>query len=201
MDGGSGLGPNFVSASVTSHNFIGVLFFSIFFSHVTPFFSRPPVIPEQGLPTYAGGARGPSCVISRSRPIAIAHRASQAASFKAFCERPENREMLMRHQRKEVQQMEKASARASALEFREKVLESDYEAQNNVAPFLENKVLRRIIKTFTNDPKGDFAKWARNPLVIQMLTRAKEVRRLRLFLFSLPQFARQCPAVVGKISH
>lgn len=71
--------------------------------------------------------------------------------------------------------MQKATAKASALDFRDKVLESDYEAQNNVAPFLENKVLRRIIKTFTNDPKGDFAKWARNPRVIEMLTRAKEV--------------------------
>jgi hypothetical protein len=82
----------------------------------------------------------------------------------------------MDHQQKEMHQMQKATARMSALEFREKVLESDYEAQNNVAPFLENKVLRRIIKTFTNDDKGDFAKWARNPLVIQMLARVKEVR-------------------------
>jgi hypothetical protein len=58
------------------------------------------------------------------------------------------------------------------------VLESDYEAQKNIAPFLENKVLRRIIKTFTNDPKSDFAKWARNPLVIEMLTKAKDVSSL-----------------------
>jgi hypothetical protein len=45
----------------------------------------------------------------------------------------------------------------------------------NLYRYVENRVLRRIIKTFTNDPKGDFAKWARNPLVIQMLTRAKDV--------------------------
>lgn len=54
------------------------------------------------------------------------------------------------------------------------VLESEYEAQKAVAPFLGNRVLRRIVQTFANDPKGDFAKWALNPEVIQMLSLAKQ---------------------------
>lgn len=87
--------------------------------------------------------------------------------------------MMIQHQQKELRQMQSASAKMSAMEFRDKVLEADYEAQKNIAPFLENKVLRRIIKTFTNDPKGDFAKWARNPLVISMLSRAKDVSFLQ----------------------
>ena len=82
---------------------------------------------------------------------------------------------MMEHQRKEIRQMQKSSAEMSALQFRGSVLESDYEAQKNIAPFLENRVLRRIVKTFTNDPKGDFSRWARNPLVLKMLNRAKEV--------------------------
>ena len=99
----------------------------------------------------------------------------QAASFKEFCEHPDNRQLLIKHQQKEIRQMHKASETASALKFRDTVLDSEYEAQNNIAPFLENKVLRRIIKTFTNDPKGDFSKWARNPLIIDMLKTAKDV--------------------------
>jgi hypothetical protein len=55
------------------------------------------------------------------------------------------------------------------------VMESDYDAQKNMAPFLENKVLRKIVQTFTNDPRNDFSKWANNPLVIRMLTKAKEL--------------------------
>lgn len=44
-----------------------------------------------------------------------------------------------------------------------------------MAPFLENRVLRKIVQTFTNDPRNDFSKWANNPLVIRMLTKAKEM--------------------------
>ena len=60
-------------------------------------------------------------------------------------------------------QMERQTEESSARDFRERVLAADAEAQKNVAPFLENPVLRRIIKTFTNDERGDFAKWACNP--------------------------------------
>ena len=60
-------------------------------------------------------------------------------------------------------------------EFKDKVMESDYDAQKNVAPFLDNRVLRKIVQTFTNDPRNDFGKWANNPQVIDMLQQAKEL--------------------------
>lgn len=108
------------------------------------------------------------------------------------------------------------------------MLEAEYDAQRNIAPFLENRVLRRIVQvglwqlchwcgavwrraqlvsaageqmlrcithkrspaqprpaprpsaplplqTFTNDPSGDFGKWAQNPRVIEMLREAKRL--------------------------
>ena len=70
--------------------------------------------------------------------------------------------------------MEAHAEESSARDFRERVLAADFEAQKNVAPFLENPVLRRIIKTFTNDERGDFAKWACNPRVLEMLRRAQK---------------------------
>ena len=70
--------------------------------------------------------------------------------------------------------MERQTEESSARDFRERVLAADAEAQKNVAPFLENPVLRRIIKTFTNDERGDFAKWACNPRVLEMLRRAQK---------------------------
>ncbi len=54
-----------------------------------------------------------------------------------------------------------------------KVLETEYSAQRNVAPFLKVPVLRRIVQTFTNDEYEDFGRWANNPLVLQMLQQAK----------------------------
>lgn len=80
----------------------------------------------------------------------------------------------MKQQRKEIRQMEAHAEESSARDFRERVLAADFEAQKNVAPFLENPVLRRIIKTFTNDERGDFAKWACNPRVLEMLRRAQK---------------------------
>ena len=80
----------------------------------------------------------------------------------------------MKQQRKEIRQMEAHAEETSARDFRERVLAADAEAQKNVAPFLENPVLRRIIKTFTNDERGDFAKWACNPRVLEMLRRAQK---------------------------
>ena len=65
----------------------------------------------------------------------------------------------------------------AAIEFKEKVLESSYEAQKNIAPFLENRVLRKIVQTFTNDRLNDFDKWARNPIVLEMLKGADDAMR------------------------
>jgi len=81
--------------------------------------------------------------------------------------------MLAKQQRKEIRQMDASSEESSAREFRERVLRSTYEAQKNIAPYLEIPVLRRIIKTFTNDAREDFEKWACNPLVLEMLKKAK----------------------------
>lgn len=60
------------------------------------------------------------------------------------------------------------------MEFQERVLAADYEAQRNIAPFLEVPVLRKIVQTLTNDPRGDFGQWATNPLIIGMLRDAKK---------------------------
>ncbi|KAL4858750.1 Peptidyl-prolyl cis-trans isomerase FKBP4 [Chlorella vulgaris] len=97
------------------------------------------------------------------------------ASFKEFLNRPENAELLEKQQRKEIKQGLQMQEKMRALEFREKVLESDYDSQKNVAPFLQNRFLRRIIQTFTNDPAGDFEKWANNPRVMEMLREAKRM--------------------------
>jgi hypothetical protein len=64
------------------------------------------------------------------------------------------------------------SARPPCLFFMQ-VLESEYEAQRSIAPFLENRVLRRIVQSFANDPRGDFSKWALNPAVLKLLREAK----------------------------
>ena len=92
-----------------------------------------------------------------------------AEQFKQFCMKPENKEKVQEHQRKEVRRAERVGHRIEACGFREKVLESDYEAQQNIAPFMEHKFLRRIIQTFCNDEQGDFGKGAKNPRVIEMV--------------------------------
>ena len=89
--------------------------------------------------------------------------------------KPENKEKVQEHQRKEVRRAERVGHRIEACGFRKKVLESDYEAQQNIAPFMEHKFLRRIIQTFCNDEQGDFGKWAKNPRVIEMLQHAKDL--------------------------
>ena len=103
----------------------------------------------------------------------LQNQTPQGPSFKEFCDRPENKDMLAKQQRQEIRQMERGAEESGAREFRERVLASGAEAQRNVAPYLEIPVLRRIIKTFTNDTRGDFEKWACNPLVLEMLKRAK----------------------------
>ena len=55
-------------------------------------------------------------------------------------------------------------------------MEAEYDAQKAIAPFLSNRVLRRIVQTFTNDPSGDFSKWATNPRVVGMLREAQKLR-------------------------
>ncbi|KAK3280441.1 hypothetical protein CYMTET_11721 [Cymbomonas tetramitiformis] len=97
------------------------------------------------------------------------------SSFKEFIERPENRPHMEKHQQSEMRKAERLNRKKKAADFKEKVLESDYDAQKNIAPFLDNNVLRKIVQTFTNDPRNDFSKWANNPLVIRMLTQAKEL--------------------------
>ena len=85
---------------------------------------------------------------------------------------PENRESS--NIRGKNQESGKVGHRIEACAFREKVLESDYEAQQNIAPFMEHKFLRRIIQTFCNDEQGDFGKWAKI-LGMEMLQHAKDL--------------------------
>ena len=53
------------------------------------------------------------------------------------------------------------------------VLEADLDTQQAVAPLLQNKVLRRIIQSFTNDNKCKIDFWACNPEVLRLLHEAK----------------------------
>ncbi|GAB4816733.1 hypothetical protein N2152v2_003779 [Parachlorella kessleri] len=100
--------------------------------------------------------------------------AALEASLKEFLARPENKGVLEKHQRKEFKQALQLQEKQRALQFREKVLESEYDAQKAVAPFLGNRVLRRIVQSLANDPRGDFSKWALNPAVLQLLREAKK---------------------------
>lgn len=94
----------------------------------------------------------------------------QEASFKEFISRPENRHLVEKHQKREVKQAIQLQEKMAALKFRDVVLESEYDAQIAIAPFLKNKVLRRIVQTFANDERGNFEKWATNPRIINMLS-------------------------------
>ena len=106
--------------------------------------------------------------------------------------------MLEEHQRKEARRAEKLLEKQQALAFRDKVrhtasqkrasvcslryrpvpyqvLEAEFCAQQNIAPFLKYPVLRKIVQTFTNDEHEDFGRWANNPLAIQMLQQARDL--------------------------
>jgi hypothetical protein len=74
-----------------------------------------------------------------------------------------------------VKQALQLQEKAGALRLRDAVMDSELEAQTAVAPFLRNRVLRRVIQTFANDPAGDFSKWATNPRVIDMLAQAQRL--------------------------
>jgi len=99
----------------------------------------------------------------------------QEESFKEFLSRPENQPILEKHQRREVKQAIQLQEKMNAMNFRSKVLEADYDAQIAIAPFLKNKMLKRVVQTFANDPNGDFEKWAKNPRVIEMLRSAQKM--------------------------
>merc|ERR1712224_256962 len=96
-------------------------------------------------------------------------------SFKEFAQRPENKVLLEKHQRKEFKKAARLSRKSNYAEFQDKVLSADYDAQKNIAPYLENRVLRRIINTFCNDPINDFSKWANNKEVLKVLDSAKRM--------------------------
>ena len=53
------------------------------------------------------------------------------------------------------------------------MLDAKLETQQAMAPLLKNRVLRRVIQTFTNDPSGDMDRWAGNPEVLRLLHEAK----------------------------
>ena len=90
-------------------------------------------------------------------------------SFKAFCAQPENAKIMAEHQMRELRKTDRVGHRVESMQFREAVLGADEEAQRNIAPFLRTRVLKNIISSFKNDAHGDFGKWARNPLVLEML--------------------------------
>lgn len=94
-------------------------------------------------------------------------------SLKEFLGRSENRPLVEKHQRKEVKQAIALRQRIHELEFRQKLLSADPEAQQNVGPYMQNRVLRRIVMCLANDPEGDFEKWAKNARVLAMLKEAK----------------------------
>lgn len=50
-----------------------------------------------------------------------------------------------------------------------------------MAPFLDVPVLRKIVQTLTNDPRGDFDQWAKNPLILKMLSEAKKALEEKRF--------------------
>lgn len=98
----------------------------------------------------------------------------QESSFREFASRPENKHLMDAHQRKEMKKAMRLQRKTQAARFQQVVMEADYEAQKNIAPFLEYRSLKRVVQTFTNDPNNDFGKWACNPRVLEMLYRAKE---------------------------
>ena len=94
---------------------------------------------------------------------------AMARDLEAFCRAPENAETLAKHQREELRKLDRVQHRCDAMDFRDAVLRADEEAQRCVAPFLRTRVLRNMVSTFRRDERGDFGKWATNPLVLEML--------------------------------
>eukprot|EP00803_Ostreobium_quekettii_P008768 evm.model.scf_4361.2 EVM.evm.TU.scf_4361.2 scf_4361:2653-7237(-) len=94
-------------------------------------------------------------------------------SLKEFLERPENRPRVEAAQKREVRQALGMQQRARSLEFRERVLALEPEAQRALGPFLKYRVLRRIVQCLSNG--GDLSKWAGNARVLAMLGQAQAV--------------------------
>ena len=57
----------------------------------------------------------------------------------------------------------------------QQVLETDYDTQKALAPYLKIPALRNIIHTFTNDENGNIGKWACNPEVQRLFSEAKKM--------------------------
>lgn len=53
------------------------------------------------------------------------------------------------------------------------MLDASLDTQKAIAPLLHNRVLRKIIHTFTNDETGDMGRWACNPEINRLLYEAK----------------------------
>ncbi|KAL0049543.1 hypothetical protein WJX82_004461 [Trebouxia sp. C0006] len=107
--------------------------------------------------------------------MASSHTGDMEASLRGFCERPENKGIIEREQKKQAMRMLQVKQLQDARQFQHKVLQSDVEAQQNVAPFLKHRVLREIVISFTNSPNDDFEAWAKNQQAIDTL---KEAQRL-----------------------
>ena len=54
-------------------------------------------------------------------------------------------------------------------------MDTDYDTQKALAPYLKIPALRSIIQTFLNDENGDIGKWACNPEVQHMFADAKRL--------------------------
>lgn len=96
-------------------------------------------------------------------------------SFQRFCSAPENLRILKEEQHREFRSLQKMSSKNSAIFLRDSVLRLNMDAQRDIAPFLESKILRSILKTFTNESDVDFGVWVQNENIIDMLTRAKKM--------------------------
>lgn len=66
------------------------------------------------------------------------------------------------------------AANAAAERFRESFLALPPPLQRNLAPYLEVPFLRRVVQTLANDERGDFAQWAGNPRILEVLAATKE---------------------------
>ena len=100
----------------------------------------------------------------------------QEQSFQRFCSAPENLRILKEEQHREFRSLQKMSSKNSAIFLRDSVLRLNMDAQRDIAPFLESKILRSILKTFTNESDVDFGVLVQNENIIDMLTRAKKVK-------------------------
>eukprot|EP00798_Chlamydomonas_sp_ICE-L_P015212 gene15212-21289_t len=93
-------------------------------------------------------------------------------SFKQFCEKPENEHLVEKAQLHEIKQTVKLRDSSGRAEFERQVEAAGEEVTRNLAPFMKNKVLRRIVQTFCNSPSVSLKEWATNPRALDMLGQA-----------------------------